>query len=345
MLSRWIRRLIVFAGVLLLLAAAALGFAVHTFRQPYRGWSGESTTVRVEPGTSATRLLSQLGEAGVLERPQWVRAYLKWRGDADSLQAGEYRFEQEATPYEVLQRLRDGDVVLYPVTIPEGWNRYEVLETLLAAEIADRASLESAFDQTAPIAALDAEADTLEGYLFPDTYHFEGGADGERVATTMVRRFLDVVGEDYAARAKKVGLTVRQAVTLASMIEKETSVPDERTLISAVFHNRIEQRMLMQCDPTVMYALEREGQPVAKLYSKHLRFDSPYNTYRYPGLPPGPIANPGRESLEAAVAPIDSPVLYFVAKPGGGHTFSESLTEHNRAVRVWSAYERSSSSP
>jgi UPF0755 protein len=219
----------------------------------------------------------------------------------------------------------------------------QVAAVVAAAGFADTAALRRAFAEPASIAAHDPEADDLEGYLFPDTYRFSRDVDPARIAGRMIEQFLQALGKDYAERATAGGLTLRQAVTLASLIEEETSVPGERWRISAVFHNRLERHMLLQCDPTVLYAFKRDGRPLTKLYSKHLKFDSPYNTYRYPGLPPGPIANPGKASLEAAVDPIESRELYFVALPGrGGHAFSETLEQHNRAVARWRAYLRSS---
>ncbi len=292
---------------------------------------------------SAGAMLKRLGDAGVLERPRIARAYLSWTRGGALLHAGEYRFDRPAGPLEVLGRLREGDVLLHEVTVPEGLDLTQVAETFVAAGFADDESLRAAFADPAGIAERDSLATDLEGYLFPDTYRFSRDATADAIAARMLAQFEAAVGEDYATRAEAVGLTVRQAVTLASLIEEETSVPDERRRISAVFHNRLERRMPLQCDPTVLYALKRAGQPVARLYSKHLKFDSPYNTYRYRGLPPGPIANPGKASLDAAVDPIESRELYFVALPGrGGHAFSETLEQHNRAVARWRAYERSS---
>lgn len=158
----------------------------------------------------------------------------------------------------------------------------------------------------------------------------------------MVERFWREVGEDFPRRAAKAGLSLREAVTLASMIERETSLPEERGRISRVFHNRLERRMRLQCDPTVIYALRREGREVGRLTYRDLEFDSPWNTYVSYGLPPGPIANPGKASLDAAVAPDDGPDLYFVAAPEGGHRFTATLDAHLEAVAVWRAYLRSS---
>jgi len=329
--------------VLVLVAGALSGWVVHQLKRPYSGWTGDHVDIVLESGISANAMLRRLAEAGVLERPRIARAYLSWTRTGAQLHAGEYRFDEPAGVLDVLRRLRDGDVLLHEVTIPEGLDLQQVAETIAAAGFVDRPTLLAEFARTEPIAGLDPDATDLEGYLFPDTYRFSRDTPAAAIAERMVRQFIQAVGEDYAERARAVGLTAREAVTLASLIEEETSVPDERQRISAVFHNRLERRVALQCDPTVLYALKREGNPVKKLYTKHLRFDSPYNTYRYPGLPPGPIANPGRASLLAAVDPIESREMYFVALPGrGGHAFSETLEEHNRAVARWRAYLRSS---
>lgn len=334
-----------FVAVLLLVLAVggASGWYGYQLQRTYAGWEGDHVDVVLEPGMSGGSMLKRLAEAGVLERPRVVRAYLSWTGTGDRLQAGEYRFDGPLAPLEVLEKLRSGDVLLHEVTVPEGMDLDQIVEIVAAAGFSTTEALQDAFAGTAVLGALDSGADDLEGYLFPDTYRFSRDATAEAITARMVEQFGEAVGPDYAAKAEAAGLTLREAVTLASLIEEETSVPDERRRISAVFHNRLSRRMLLQCDPTVMYALKRDGKPVEKLYSKHLKHDSPYNTYRYAGLPPGPIASPGQASLLAAVDPIESSELYFVALPGrGGHAFSKTLDEHNRAVARWRAYLRSS---
>lgn len=341
--SRWVRRLAASALVLVLLAAALAGWFYNELDRPYAGWPGESVDIVLESGMSARAMVERLGREGVLHRTWIARALLFLSGGGDGLQAGEYRFAGPAGPRQVLARLRAGDVLLHEVTVPEGLDLDQVAEILAAAGLADEGSIRATMAEPARIAALDPAAADLEGYVFPDTYRFSRGNTAETIVDEMVRQFVAAAGADYAERAKAAGLTLRQAVTLASLIEEETAVPDERRRISAVFHNRLRRQMLLQCDPTVLYALKRMGTPVKDLYAKHLRVDSPYNTYRYLGLPPGPIANPGKGSLAAAVDPIESRELYFVALPGrGGHAFSETLQQHNRAVSQWRSYLRSS---
>jgi UPF0755 protein len=333
------------AGALALIAialASAGAWAGGTLHVPYAGWEGAEAVVLLEPGLDAGAVLRRLGRAGVLRHPRIVRLWLSFSDAGGRLQAGEYRFAAPATAVEVVERLARGDVVLHEVTIPEGLVLRETAERFAAAGFGSEEELLGAFGDPAPIADLDARATDLEGYLFPETYRFPRGERPERIAAAMVRQFREATGADYGQRAAAHGLSLREAVTLASLVESETSVPAERSRISRVFHNRLARGMKLECDPTVRYALERAGRPVAQLTYAHLRFPSPWNTYHAAGLPPGPIASPGLASLHAAVAPEDGAELYFVAAPGGGHRFSTDLAGHLRAVRAWRSYVRSS---
>jgi UPF0755 protein len=278
----------------------------------------------------------------VLRRPALLRRWLLVRGGADALRAGEYRFDRPISPLEVLQRLERGDVLLHAVTVPEGLVASQVALRFAEAGFGPAHELLAAFHNPAPVEALDPQARDLEGYLFPETYHLARGTGAREIAETLVDRFRSSVGSDFARRAERVGLTVREAVTLASLIERETSVADERGRISRVFHNRLRRGMRLQCDPTVLYALQRAGRDVTRLTYRDLEFDSPWNTYRVEGLPPGPIASPGLASLVAAVEPPPGDELFFVAAPGGGHRFSATLESHLRAVAAWRSYSRSS---
>jgi len=298
--------------------------------------------VDLDPGLSAAEMLDRLGQAGVLHRPERLRRWVAFVGGAESLHAGEYRFDEPISPLDVLRRLQSGVVLLHTVTVPEGLATAEIARRFVEAGFGPGDELLVAFSDPSPVRDLDPAAETLEGYLFPETYRFPRGAPAPAIAGTLVERFRDTVGATYGRRAKRAGLTLRQAVTLASLIERETSVPDERGRISRVFHNRLARGMRLQCDPTVLYALHRAGRPVRSLTYRDLEFDSPWNTYRVVGLPPGPIANPGLASLEAAVEPAPGDELYFVAAPGGGHRFSSTLEQHLQAVAVWRTYSRSS---
>ncbi|ANM28980.1 hypothetical protein ABI59_04245 [Acidobacteria bacterium Mor1] len=334
------------AAALALLAAGVAAFVLfqgyRELHRPYAAWQGDEVVVELPRGMAAATMLERLSEAGVLTRALPGRVWLRLKGSAGSLRAGEYRFHQAASAVQVLERLQRGDVLLHPVTIPEGLVMEEIAQRFADAGVAEYEPLLAAMQDPAPIHDLVPEAEHLDGYLFPDTYHFPRGEDPRRIVAAMVAGLREIVDKDYIARAAEASLSVTDAVALASMIEKETGVPDERWRISGVFHNRLRRGMKMQCDPTVMYGMLRAGTPVKRLLRKHLDHDSPWNTYVIGRLPVSPICNPGRESLDAAIRPLDTRELYFVAAPGGGHTFSESLAEHQRAVNVWYRHLRAS---
>lgn len=338
-------RLLRWAGgaalVLGLAVLAVIGRAWIELHRPHQGWTGAAAEVVLEPGLHAGGMLRKLAAAGVLEHPRLARAWLSWRGGGERLQAGEYRFDSPVTPLDVLRRLEAGDVVLHAVTLPEGLTRHEIARRFADAGLGSYEDFVAAFNDAALVEDIDAKATDLEGYLFPDTYHFPRGATSGFIAETLVQHFRAVMGPEVLEQVREVGLDLRGAVTLASMIEKETSVPEERERISQVFHNRLKRGMRLECDPTVIYAIERTGRVVKRLTYDDLRFDSPWNTYVVRGLPAGPIANPGRESLLAVLRPSDGRDLYFVASPEGGHRFSENHASHLRAVAEWRRYVRS----
>jgi UPF0755 protein len=316
--------------------------AYLALNRPYAGWHGEHVDVELAAGMDAGSMLDHLDEVGVIRDSRIVRGWLRLSGDSRTLQAGEYRFSEAASPLAVIRRLADGDVLLRAVTIPEGFSLRAIAERLAEDGFASREELLAAFRDPEPIGEIDPQANDLEGYLFPETYRFSKQTTARQIAAAMVERFMEVVGPDFPARAEALGLSTRQAVTLASLVEKETSLAEERTRISQVFHNRLRIGMRLQCDPTVIYALERAGKDVDRLTYEDLEYASPYNTYLVAGLPPGPIASAGEGSLNAAVTPAEGKELYFVAAPEGGHRFSKDLQSHIEAVKAWRAYLRSS---
>jgi len=341
---RPMRNLIVILAVVAMLAVAvAAVWAWHELTTPVEAWGGGPVMVDLPRGLHAGAMFGKLHEDGVLRSPGLLRVWVGLRGGGERLHAGEYRFDEPLSSLAVLAMLERGEVVLHSMTLPEGLDIAEAAARVASAGFGDAAEVLAVFRDPGPIHEIDPASADLEGYLFPDTYQFPRGTPPSRIAETMVARFVEVTGESYAERARAVGLSLREAVTLASMIEKETSVPGERGRISRVFHNRLDRRMLMQCDPTVRYALKREGREVARLTYRDLEFDSAWNTYVVAGLPPGPIASPGRESLEAAVKPAEGDELYFVATPGegGGHTFSRDLRSHQNAVKDLRRYQSS----
>ncbi len=325
------RRLL--ALVLVAAGAAACGMAALTLA-PISLPAGQRVVVEIPPGAGASEAARRLAAAGVIRWAPGFRALALITGRARRLQAGEYRFSGTQVPTEVLRRLVSGEVILHEVTIPEGLTLGETVTLLGRSDLEIRGDLEAAARAAGLVQDLDAEADDLEGYLFPDTYAFPRGVAAETVVKRMVERFRKIAAE-LQARHGRPRRGMRAWVTLASLVEKETGEEDERGRVAGVFENRLRIGMPLQCDPTVIYALDRAGAPRTGPLARQLDFDHPYNTYRYPGLPPGPIANPGREALAAALSPTDTDELYFVADGSGGHRFSRTLEEHNRAVRAW----------
>jgi UPF0755 protein len=312
------------------LVAVALWLA-HAL-SPYQGYSGRQVTLVIPPGASGGKVAEVLHESGVIRSAPLFRALLRVTGSAGRLQAGEYRFSGPMGPLGVRRLLVQGNIVLHQITVPEGLRLDQTFALFVSRGLGTLDGFQEASRRTEAVQPLDPEAEDLEGYLYPDTYRLPRAFSEEEILGAMVDRFLQVFGEPERERAAELGMSPRQVVTLASLVERETSDPSERELVSAVFHNRLRRGMLLQCDPTVIFALIREGLYDGRLTRSGLELDSPYNTYLHPGLPPGPIASPGAESLFASLHPADTDYLYFVSMNTGRHHFSRSLDEHRRAV-------------
>jgi UPF0755 protein len=330
-----IRRLLLLAVLLGLAAAGGVWFVYQRAHQPYRGFTGAEQFVDIAPGTGAAAIGRRLAEAGVVRDAQTFRAALWLSGRARELKAGEYRFDREASPLEVIDRLARGDVYKRLITFREGLTIPEMAQVFEERGFGPAADFEKAARKAALIAELDPAATDLEGYLFPETYALPRGTSADELVGQMVGLFKRLYAEPLRAEAAAAGLTTRQVVTLASLVEKETARAEERPLVAAVYRNRVKIGMGMQADPTVIFALQRAGRYDGNLSREDLQFDSPYNTYRYAGLPPGPIASPGLASIEAAVRPAPVQHLYFVSRNDGSHVFADTLAEHNRNVQRW----------
>lgn len=328
-----------FLLVLILLVSVAAGAAlVVVYRRtmaPYKGYQGPEQFVDLPQGASAPEIGRRLVDAGVVRDTLTFRVALWQTGQARRLRAGEYRFDHPVAPLEVVDKIRRGDVYEHRVTFPEGLTIADMAPLFEARQLGPAASFTAAARDPSPVAAFDPEARDLEGYLFPETYSLPRGTAASRLVRLMVDRFAEAFPPELRQAAAARGLTVRQAVALASLVEKETARDDERPLVAAVYLNRLALKMPMQCDPTVIYALRKAGQYDGNLTREDLDFDSPYNTYRYPGLPPGPIGAPGRPSLEAAAKPAPVDYLYFVSRNDGSHVFASTLNEHNRNVQKY----------
>jgi UPF0755 protein len=254
---------------------------------------------------------------------------------ARALKAGEYRFDHPMTPFEVIDKIARGDVYVVAITFPEGLTFHDMAAIAETHGVGPQAAFTRAAADTTPIRRLDPLAISLEGYLFPETYRVSRHTDAATLVRLMVDRFEHVLTPELRKATESRGLSVHQLVTLASLVEKETARAEERPIVAAVYLNRFRIGMALQCDPTVIYALQREGKYDGNLRRDDLAFDSPYNTYRYAGLPPGPIASPGKASLEATAHPADVGYLYFVSRNDGSHVFATTLAEHNRNVQQY----------
>jgi UPF0755 protein len=295
----------------------------------------------VPPGASAETIARQLAELGLTRHPLAFRALARARGLGGQLKAGEYALSGPLSLEGILDTLARGDVVRRELTIPEGKNLDEIAALVVREGLGLEAFLEAARDPSA-VRDLDPAATDLEGYLFPDTYDLPQSPEApQALVRRMAGRFREVIAPELERIAEK-GLTVRQVVTLASIVELETASADERPRIAAVFLNRLEKGMPLQTDPSIIYALKRAGRWDGNIRKRDLDVDSPYNTYRRPGLPPGPLGSPGREAIRAVLDPAETKELYFVSRNDGTHEFSETLVEHNRAVNRYQRRRASS---
>lgn len=319
--------------VLISVAAGAAALLYQRAREPYRGYPAAEQFVEIPPGSGTRAIGDRLVSAGVIRDETTYRLAVWMSGQARRLKAGEYRFDQPMTPLAVVNKIARGEVFIVPVTFPEGLNIAEMAKIVEAHGVGKAPTFVAAAKDASLIRPLDPAARDLEGFLFPETYPLSRRTGVSDLVRLMVDRFMHVFTPEMQQAAKARGLSVHQAVTIASLIEKETARPDERPLVASVYLNRLRIGMALQCDPTVIYALQRAGKYTGNIRRDDLAFDSPYNTYRYPGLPPGPIAAPGKTSLQAAVHPADSDYLYFVSRNDGSHEFGRNLDEHNRNVK------------
>jgi UPF0755 protein len=326
------------AIVLLLLVLAACGAGAVLYvrmHQPYRGYPGPEQFVEIPSGSTTKAIGDRLVAAGVVRDPLTFRMALLLSGQARALKAGDYRFDRPMSQYEVLGKLARGEVYVVNLTLPEGLNIREMAALAESHGVGTAAEFMEAAKDRRLIHALDPSAQSLEGYLFPDTYPVTRRTDTPHLVRMMVERFEHVLTPQMRGAVEQRGLSIHQTVTLASIVEKESARPDERPLVAAVYLNRFRLGIPLQCDPTVIYALQLAGKYTGNLRRDDLLFDSPYNTYRYPGLPPGPIASPGRGSLDATIHPADVDYLYFVSRNDGTHAFARTLEEHNRNVQKY----------
>lgn len=322
--------------VLLMVPAAFAGWSWWKLQRPYKGYPESERQVTIAPGTSVTGILQTLQKEGIIADANMARFYLVYVMGDPALQAGDYSFRGPLSTPQVLEKLSHGQVVTESVTLIEGLTLEEIADRLEQAGLGEREVFLDLMRSPELIADLDPEAPDLEGYLFPETYSFARHTDEQTVVATLVKTFRQRWEKQVRPLLGASPLhSLRETVTLASIVEKEARVPSERPLIAGVYANRVRQGIGLRADPTVIYALKRLGRWNGNIRRSDLQLDSPYNTYRYAGLPPGPICSPGLASLQAAADPADVPYIYFVSRNDGTHVFATTLQEHNRNVELW----------
>lgn len=324
-------------GLLLLLTiGAAGGFAGwfdHEIRHLYRGYSASQVFVDIPRGTSRWGIAALLQSNGVVHSRAAFLLLCYWQSHRHP-QAGEYLFGHPMNPLQVFDKLASGQIYVHEVTVPEGWTMFDVAHELERQGICHSDDFLKVARDPSLIQDIMPQANSLEGFLFPSTYQFSRHTTPGQIAATMVNQFRTTweAIEQSIGYARPEGMTRAQIVTMASLVERETPKTDERPLVAGVFYNRLNLGRPLQCDPTVQYARLLEGHPAENVRAEDLHVESPYNTYRHAGLPPGPIANPGEASLRAALTPAKTDYLYFVANDQGGHFFGRTLAEHNHNV-------------
>jgi UPF0755 protein len=327
------RTLMTIAVFAILLAIGGGWFFMRAVRSPYKGFSEPSKRVEVRRGRNTSAILTTLQKEGVL-RDQWIPlVYMKLARGRDSLKAGVYEFDKPLSAIDVIDKLVRGDVVLKTITIREGLDRFAIAKIFSGEGLGSEEQWNKATSEPDLVRDIAPEAQSLEGYLFPDTYKFDPGTPASTIVKAMVANFRRNWGDEIAFIS--TDLNVHQTVTLASIVETEARLPQERPVVASVYLNRIKKKMLLGADPTVIYAMKLEGRWDGNIRKSDLQSPSPYNTYKTPGLPPGPIANPGLASLRAAASPATTPYLYFVARNDGSHVFSTNHTEHTQNVEKY----------
>jgi UPF0755 protein len=304
-------------------------FIIYQLYIPLDSKSSQIKVIEISKGMNAKGIAHLLKEEKLIKNGLAFRVLAKMKGIEDRLQAGEYELSSSLNLSRILSKIEKGEVLAHPFTIPEGYNIRQIARILEEKGLIEKERFIELTKDSKFISQLGIPAKSLEGYLFPETYRISKGMKEKEIIKLMVFQFNKAITQEDRKRAKELGFTFPEIIILASIIEKETSAPEERTLISAVFHNRLKAKRPLQSDPTVIYALGETFD--GNLKKEHLRIDSPYNTYRYRGLPPGPIGNPGKKAIHAALYPADVDYLYFVSRNDGTHEFSSiGLSGHKK---------------
>ncbi len=332
-MQRWVKRILItgFWGFFVLIWIVVGVFYYQGSRSVSE--DSQASIFEIQPGMTLKQVAHKLSRQGLIRSPKAFQAIAYIQDKETQVMVGEFSLSPSMLPSEIILRITSGKTVLYSVTIPEGYRIAEIAALLHSVGLADSENFIRQTRDENLIRSLDIPTDTLEGYLFPESYHFSKFTPESKIVQKMVDTFKEQVSKPHILKAtRKSPLSWHEIITLASLIEKETGLDSERKMISSVFHNRLRKNMRLQTDPTVIYAIEKFDGNIRK---RDLKIDSPYNTYRYKGLPPGPIASPGIKSIVAALSPVESDHLYFVSRKNGSHHFSSTLTEHNRAVQKY----------
>jgi len=327
------KKILLISAVLIFISLCGLAVFIlnlrHYAEQP-AGRAPQKVVITIPTGQSLKTTTETLFKNSIISSPFKFNMIARLKGYDKRLKAGEYALSATMAPIQIMEKLVKGEVELYKLTVPEGLNIYQIADLVAEAGFAQNSSFIKAATDADLARKNGINAETLEGYLFPETYYFPKNVSIETIISTMVKRFWKVFNSAWKERAGQLGFSIHQIVTLASIIEKETGAPFERPVISSVFHNRLKRKMRLESDPTVIYGLKNFD---GNLKRTHLETPTPYNTYKIRGLPVGPIANPGTKSLEAAIFPADTKFIYFVSKKNKTHQFSTNLKDHNQAVR------------
>ncbi len=327
------------SGLLLSLGLSALicTLTILHYASPVQQKS-QTVTVEVPNGVTSRAISRQLSRAGLIRSSTLFNYWVQWQGISHRLKAGTYQFNRSMSLQQIIDQLQSGQVILRQLAIPEGWTVNQIADLWEQTSFGSAESFLQVAGEVRWQRTYNLPGSALEGYLFPETYRLADGSSAETAIKTMLNHFQDQWTPRMGLAATQIGLSQREAIILASIIEKEAQIDSEREIISSVFHNRLRKGWKLDADPTVLYGL---GNPPRSLTRVDLRTDTPYNTYLHKGLPPGPICNPGQASIMAALRPAKTPYFYFVASGGGGHYFSETLDQHQRMVRRYQKSRRS----
>lgn len=337
-----------YARVFVFLAVGAVvAAAVHmgSFLMSAPSAVKEFREVLIPAGSSYRAVAAELEKQGVITDKESFIILGKLMGATKSVRAGFYSLNTAMRPLEVLEYIKQGRIIEYQVVLPEGHTMRKTAQLLKGLGLVDDQEFLDKATDPVYVHSLGIDADTLEGYLFPATYYFPKGTTTDGIIRRLVSKYKEVFVDDFRVRASEIGMTEHQVITLASLIEREAMIDKERLLISSVFHNRLKKGMRLQCDPTVIYMLERRGNWNGDITKADLRANDPYNTYKTAGLPPGPIANPGKPSIIAALYPADVDYIFFVSRNDGTHFFSSNIAEHNLAVRQFQQQAAAEAAP